>query len=91
VAIDLTNLRDQAGIIVGHADDIGSMTGRCCPPRHFLEQPGPKRVQFAHLGHVELDGLRMIKLCRNGIGERLQRRYIGGGPGSAWAQFKHIA
>ena len=51
--VDLTHLLDQPGIIVGDADDIGAMTRRRRAPRHFFQQPGAERVEFAHLGHVE--------------------------------------
>ena len=90
-AIDLTNLLDQPGIVVGNADHLGAMTGRGRAPRHLLEQPGPERVELAHPGHIHLDGLRPIELRRDGVGERLEGRHIGRGPGPAWTQLKHIA
>jgi hypothetical protein len=37
VTIDLADLLDQPGIVVGDADHIGAMTGGYRAPRHLFE------------------------------------------------------
>ena len=91
VAIDLTDLLDQPGIVIGDTDDFDAMAGRRRPARHLLDQPGAKRVELAHLGHIHGHFRRPLKLRRKRGGQGLQRRNIGRGPGPARTQLKHIA
>ncbi len=90
-AIDLTDLLDQAGVVVGDADDIGAVTGGRGTPRHFFEQPGAERIEFAHPGHIDLDGGGAIELRRNVIGQPFERRRIRRRPGPGRTQFERIA
>ena len=90
-SVDLTDLLDQAGIIVGDADDIGAMAGGSGPPRHFFQQPGAERVEFAHLGHIDLDDAGPIELRRNVVGKPFKRGGICRCPGSTRTQFERIA
>ena len=82
---------DQPGIFVGDADHLGAMAGRGRTPRDFLQQPGPERVEFAHVGHINCYGFRPVKRLSDGIGESFQRRHIGRSPGTTRTQFKQIA
>ena len=91
VAIDLADLLDQSGIIIGDAGHLGAMAVGGRPPRHFLDQPGADRIELANLGQIDLDVLRLGKRCCHGIGERLERRCVGRGPGSGRTQFKRVA
>ena len=90
-AVDLTHLLDQSGIIVGYARDIGAMTRRCRAPRHFLQQPGAERVEFAYFGHIHPDGSGSVELRRDGVGKLLERGGVGGCPRAARTQLKDAA
>ena len=89
--VDLTHLLDQSGIIVGYADDIGAVTRRSRPPRHFFQKPGAERVEFAYLGHIHPDDGGLVELRRNAVGKLLKRGGIGRGPGAARTQLEDIA
>ena len=89
--VDLTNLVDQAGVIIGDAGDIGTVAGGTGPPRHFFKQPGAERIEFAHPGHIDLDGSGAIELRRNVIGKPFERRRIRRRPGAGRTQFERIA
>jgi hypothetical protein len=88
VTIDLADLLDQPGIMAGDAGHLGAMAGGRRPPRHFLDQPGADRIELADFSQIDLDVLRLGERCRHGIGERLERRCVGRGPGSGRTQLK---
>ena len=90
-SVDLTNLLDQAGIIVGDADDFGTVTSRSRAPRHSFQQPGAERVEFAYPGHIDLDDAGLVELRRNVVGKPFKRGGIRRRPGPARTQFKRIA
>ena len=90
-SVDLTDFLDQAGIIVGDADDIGTVTGGSRSPRHFFQQPGAERVEFAQLSHVDLDDAGPIELRRNVVGKPFKRGGICRCPGPTRTQFERIS
>ena len=89
--VDLTDFLDQAGVIFGDADDFGSVSSGSRTPRHFLQQPGAERIEFAQPGHIELDGAGPIELRRNVVGKPFERGGIRGGPGATRTEFERVA
>ena len=89
--VDLADLRDQALVLFGNADDIDMPVARRHLPGQLFQQPRAERIDLGDTRHVDSQRGRLPKLQCGRIRQRLERSRIRRDPGAARAEFDRIS
>jgi hypothetical protein len=89
-AVDLPNVLDKALITAGDANEGYGVTEVGRAAQDLFKQPCTKRVEFTHIGHVDLQFLGPLDARRDEMDQPFQGGRMDNCPGAAWTKYQRL-
>ena len=89
-AVDLPNVLDKALVTSGDANEGCWMAGVGSAAHDPFQQPCAQRVEFTHIGHVDLQFLGLLDTSRHEIDQTFQGDCMNSRPRTAWTKHQRL-